>query len=139
MMQISASNAAIALMFLNGEIRACVRPPDFAASPSPAVIPRNGPAMSASRKRRGNGQDAANFTTPPASAPDVLTPAQAAALLCVSIRTLADWRLHNTGPAFVRLGHGPRANIRYRRVALDRYLHDNEQKTTHDTGRASRQ
>jgi hypothetical protein len=93
--------------------------------------------MSASRKRRGNGQDAANHTTPPVPAPDVLTPSQAAKLLCVSVRTLADWRLHNTGPNFVRLGDGPRANIRYRRVALDRYLNDNEQQTTHGE-RASR-
>jgi hypothetical protein len=48
----------------------------------------------------------------------LLTPAEAAELLGgVSERTLADWRYHGTGPAFIKVG----AQVRYDPRDLESY------------------
>jgi len=53
---------------------------------------------------------------------DLLDPTEAARLLGgtvpISIRTLAGWRVHGTGPAYVRVGGA----VRYRRTDLDAWL-----------------
>jgi hypothetical protein len=55
----------------------------------------------------------------------LLTPPQAAAHLSVSVGTLANWRTAGKGPSFVRLGSSPKAAIRYRKSALERFAADN--------------
>lgn len=54
--------------------------------------------------------------------PRLLTPADAADVLGVALKTLADWRLTGRGPAYVRLGDGLRAPIRYPADVLDDWI-----------------
>jgi len=56
------------------------------------------------------------------TAPAYLRPAEAAAMLGVSVPTLADWRLKGTGPTYVRLGDSTRHPIRYPVDDLTAYL-----------------
>ncbi|WP_402373637.1 helix-turn-helix domain-containing protein [Isoptericola rhizosphaerae] len=52
----------------------------------------------------------------------LLTPAEAAEYLNVSVRTLASWRLtREEGPEYIRLGTGRRARVRYSPDALAAY------------------
>jgi excisionase family DNA binding protein len=48
----------------------------------------------------------------------LLTEAQAADLLNLSIRTLQAWRVRGGGPLFVRLGR----SVRYRRTDISKWL-----------------
>lgn len=54
---------------------------------------------------------------------ELLTPAEAAALLGVSVRTLEDWRYRRTGPPWVRLGGQARYEPSELRRHLDRNRH----------------
>lgn len=55
-------------------------------------------------------------TTTQADTGPYLAPAEAAAILGISTRTLKEHRYAGTGPAFVKVGH---RTIRYRRADLD--------------------
>lgn len=46
----------------------------------------------------------------------------AAKLLGVSAKTLANWRCLGKGPAYIRLGNSPRAQVLYRYEDLDAWL-----------------
>ena len=52
-------------------------------------------------------------------------PAEAARMLSVSVRTLAEWRRQGTGPKFKRVG-GPNSRIIYRVGALEEFLEEGE-------------
>ena len=54
----------------------------------------------------------------PAAAPVLLTEAEAAEYLTVSVGAVRAWRGQETGPAYVKVG----AAVRYRPAALDRWL-----------------
>ena len=58
---------------------------------------------------------------------------RAAELLGVSPRTLEGMRLSGGGPPFVKVGR----LVRYRPEALERWLMQNERRSTSDLGRAS--
>lgn len=53
---------------------------------------------------------------------DLLTTAEAAALLRVQPVTLRQWRHRGRGPRFVRLGPSASSHVRYRRGELERWL-----------------
>ena len=53
---------------------------------------------------------------------ELLAPRPAAKYLGVSHWALARWRQRGRGPDFIKLG----GRIRYRRAALDAYLHERE-------------
>lgn len=57
---------------------------------------------------------------------------EAAALLGLTPNTLAKHRVRGTGPAFVRLGTGQKAPIRYRPTALEAWL--TEARSTSELG-----
>ncbi|MBE7202345.1 MAG: helix-turn-helix domain-containing protein [Parafilimonas terrae] len=58
--------------------------------------------------------DAPVHTTSPPDTEPLLTEAEAAELLSLSVRTLQAWRYDNSGPRYCRLGR----QIRYRRADL---------------------
>lgn len=45
-------------------------------------------------------------------------------LLTVSVKTLQAWRVYGNGPAFLKLGNGLRAPVRYRRSDVLKFLED---------------
>lgn len=49
-----------------------------------------------------------------AAPPPLLTPEQVAARYGITPASLANWRLAGKGPAYIRLGSGPRARVMYR-------------------------
>ena len=49
------------------------------------------------------------------------TSREVAALLCVSLRTLEDWRYEGKGPPYVKYPRG----VRYSRAALDEWIKEN--------------
>lgn len=51
----------------------------------------------------------------------VLTPAQLAARWHMKEGTLSNWRREGKGPAFVKLGLGPRARVVYRLADIEAY------------------
>lgn len=53
---------------------------------------------------------------------NLLTPADVAERLNISIPTLERWRRHGTGPAFVKLGPGLRSRVGYRSDDIEAYL-----------------
>ena len=53
---------------------------------------------------------------------ELLNVSEAAELLCVSVKTLAKWRINGDGPSFVRLGGARRGRIVYRRADLVAYV-----------------
>ena len=53
---------------------------------------------------------------------ELLTPAEAAALLRVTTDTLEAWRAKRAGPAWVKLGDGIRAPVRYALADVNAYL-----------------
>lgn len=55
---------------------------------------------------------------------ELLTPAEAAKLLRVTTDTLEAWRAKRQGPAWVKLGSGIRAPVRYSRADLERYIEE---------------
>ncbi|MBK8230668.1 MAG: helix-turn-helix domain-containing protein [Candidatus Eisenbacteria bacterium] len=59
---------------------------------------------------------------PTPSSPILLPPPDAARLLGVSVATLTDWRQRGAGPAFVRIGDGPRGRVRYPADALRMWI-----------------
>lgn len=56
----------------------------------------------------------------------LLTTAQAAAYLGISVRTLQDWRYKRTGPVFIRRGR----IVRYSPAALNAWMTRNEVQTS---------
>lgn len=61
----------------------------------------------------------------PKLAPDsdeLISPKEVAAILRVHYVTLSEWRGKGTGPAFIKLGDGIRAPVRYRSSDLYNYL-----------------
>jgi predicted DNA-binding transcriptional regulator AlpA len=60
--------------------------------------------------------------TQPPDLPELLTEQQAAALLTVSIPTMARWRREGTGPPWFRLGGATKGAVRYRRDELLAWL-----------------
>lgn len=66
----------------------------------------------------------------PAAPPTVgeyLTPRAAAALLAVSVASLARWRMRGTGPAYCLVS---RRAIRYQRAAISAWLSERERNST---------
>lgn len=61
----------------------------------------------------------------------LLTEAQTAQRLQVSIRTLQGWRLSGGGPPFIKLG---RRSVRYRMSDLDRWIEEQRRTSTSDPG-----
>ncbi len=64
----------------------------------------------------------------------MLTPAEMAALLNVSVPTLARWRVTGGGPPFIKLGVDRRSSVRYRLSAIREYLRRAERRSTSDPG-----
>ena len=62
--------------------------------------------------------------------PAVLTTEEAAVYLGLSRQTLANWRFHGRGPAYLRLGGAGRPRIVYLPEDLDAFLRANRVKTT---------
>ncbi|OEJ57745.1 hypothetical protein BGM19_06960 [Streptomyces agglomeratus] len=56
-----------------------------------------------------------------------LKPCEVAAQLRVSVGTLANWRYQGTGPRYIKLSDAPNAPVRYRRDAVDAYMHRTDQ------------
>jgi len=56
----------------------------------------------------------------------LLTPSQLAEMLGVKEHTLAVWRMKGKGPAFVKTGKSRSATIRYRLLAVEAWLEENE-------------
>ncbi|WP_315770188.1 helix-turn-helix domain-containing protein [Rhodococcoides kroppenstedtii] len=57
---------------------------------------------------------------------DLLTPAQCAEVLNMSVASLANMRYRGNGPVFVKIG----GSVRYRRSDLDTYLRGNRYSRT---------
>jgi predicted DNA-binding transcriptional regulator AlpA len=55
-------------------------------------------------------------------ADELLTPAQVSAWTKLSLKALANARSRGAGPAFVKLGHGSSAPVRYRRRDVDAWI-----------------
>lgn len=58
---------------------------------------------------------------------DLLTPAELAAMLGMSVRTLANWRSNGKGPPYLKIGveppegHQDRRKVRYQRAVAKRW------------------
>ena len=61
-----------------------------------------------------------------ATAPLVLVPDEAARALCVTVKTLANWRVRGYGPAFVKVGH----RVAYRPQDLGQFIEQNVRRST---------
>jgi hypothetical protein len=61
-------------------------------------------------------------TSPRVDPDEYLTPAEAAVVVKLTARTLADLRWRGGGPPFRKLGPGPKARVRYRRGDLDDWM-----------------
>jgi hypothetical protein len=64
---------------------------------------------------------------PPPAESEWLTPAQAAALLGLSVTTLEIWRVKGKGPEFCKLG---RNVVRYKRMDITAYLERDRRSST---------
>jgi predicted DNA-binding transcriptional regulator AlpA len=53
---------------------------------------------------------------------DWLKPPEVAALLRVSVGTLANWRSQGIGPRYTKLSSAPNAAVRYREADVDAYM-----------------
>lgn len=62
-------------------------------------------------------------------AESLLTPAELAARWKVTRKRLAEWRCEGRGPAFIKLGSGQTAPVRYRLAAVEAFekKHDHNQ------------
>ena len=58
--------------------------------------------------------------------PELLNEKQACKFLTLNIRTLQNWRGIGKGPAFIKLGTGPKAAVRYRQSELTRFINAGE-------------
>lgn len=47
---------------------------------------------------------------------------EVSALLCVPESTLNNWRVRGIGPAYIKLGQGEKAKVRYSVVDIDAYV-----------------
>ena len=54
--------------------------------------------------------------------PKYYSPEELAVQLAVSRETLAQWRWLNTGPPFIRIGHGQRKLVRYPETDIAAWL-----------------
>ncbi|MFG2759476.1 helix-turn-helix transcriptional regulator [Streptomyces wuyuanensis] len=54
---------------------------------------------------------------------ELLTPADVGAMTKLGRQTLANMRWRRTGPAYVKLGRGRAAPVRYRRRDVEQWLH----------------
>jgi hypothetical protein len=57
-----------------------------------------------------------------AAADPLLNDTEAAKLLCVSAATLRSWRCRGIGPAFIKLGKGAKAPVRYSESDLEQFI-----------------
>lgn len=64
----------------------------------------------------------------------LLTSQEVAGLLGVSLPTLSRWRADGEGPAFLKLGRGPKAPVRYRVQEVERFLSDCEMQNRGERG-----
>ncbi len=80
--------------------------------------------------RKSDGRDetrAENHASPTApprctpASPCLLKDAEAAAWLGIHPGTLRAWRCRGIGPAFIRLGRGPKARVRYNQRDLEAF------------------
>jgi hypothetical protein len=55
-------------------------------------------------------------------ADELLTPVQVGQWAKLTVKALANARSRGTGPAFVKLGPGPNAPVRYRRGAVEQWI-----------------
>ena len=69
-----------------------------------------------------------NTNTQQSAAPELLTTAEAAALLRVHPQTLASMRVEGRGPKYI--GGGDLRRVLYRRVEIERWLSANERTST---------
>ena len=53
---------------------------------------------------------------------ELLTPAQVTGMPTLAEQTLANLRYRKTGPAYIKLGRGRSAPVRYRRGAVEQWL-----------------
>jgi hypothetical protein len=63
-----------------------------------------------------------------------LTKNDVAALLRLSVQTLARWRCLGIGPRYIKLGPGRTSPIRYSRAAVEAYLAASSRRSTADRG-----
>jgi hypothetical protein len=78
--------------------------------------------MAANAKAKTPHIVSANFVGPSETRHRLLTTDDVAALLSVAPKTVVWWRSQKQGPAWVRLGRGRRAPIRYRPEAIENYI-----------------
>lgn len=83
----------------------------------------------ASAKRNGKPSNEAPVLLPGESLQRLLTTDDVAAVLGVKPATVLWWRSQKQGPAWIRLGRGARAPIRYRPDALKAYIEQMESAT----------
>lgn len=50
---------------------------------------------------------------------------EVAALLSISVKSVQEWRCSGKGPAFVKLGTGPKAAVRYRPADVEEFISAN--------------
>lgn len=67
----------------------------------------------------------------------LLTENEAAERLNFSIRTLQKWRHNGQGPAYIKLGDGPKAPVRYRIQDLDAFMEKYRVEPEQEKGRAA--
>jgi len=64
----------------------------------------------------------------------LLTAAQAADFLGVSVDTLARWRQQGGGPRFIKFNRAKQGVVRYRPTDLERFIGEHVQQSTSDQG-----
>ena len=57
-----------------------------------------------------------------AVADPLLNDGEAAKRLCVSVATLRSWRCRGIGPAFIKMGSGAKAPVRYSESDIEQYI-----------------
>lgn len=76
----------------------------------------------------------ASNDTPLPLAAELLTTAEAARFLRLSVPTMERLRLSGDGPIFIKLGPGKRSRVVYRRADLDAWLHGQRRGSTSQRG-----
>lgn len=64
--------------------------------------------------------------------PALMKPAEVAAELGVKVGTLAKWRTQGVGPRFLKLGPGPKADVRYEQDEVAAYKAARTKSSTSD-------
>lgn len=72
----------------------------------------------------------ASNDTPLPPATELLTTAEAARFLRLSVPTMERLRLSGDGPTFIKLGPGKRCRVVYRRADLDAWVHGQRRDST---------